>query len=164
MRCSLRGHCSQCSQVASRRVQEAAAEAGPPLSGVRRGAGAVSWSAAGDQGVALQHNTGDTRYIYTLYPSSHLIHCLDILTPIAVSSLCPSPSPCISAGPCPQLAATFPTASAAATPLSSLSLSSSSGRLQSHLTHVSALLSSQGGHWTLDTGHPCTPFPCTLTL
>ena len=53
--------------------QEAAVEAGPPLSGVRRGAGAVSWSAAGDQGVALQHNTGNTRYIYTLYPSSLIL-------------------------------------------------------------------------------------------
>ena len=71
--CVVTVHCSQCSQVASRRGQEAAVEAGPPLSGVRRGAGAVSWSAAGDQGVALQHNTGDTRYIYTLYPSSLIL-------------------------------------------------------------------------------------------
>ena len=148
MRCSLRGHCSLFTVFTGgeEEGQEAAVEAGPPLSGVRRGAGAVSWSAAGDQGVALQHNTGNTRYIYTLYPSSHLIHCLDILTPIAVSSLCPSPSPCISAGPCPQLAATFPTASAAATPLSSLSLSSSSGRLQSHPCVGSPVLA----RWTLD--------------
>ena len=32
--------------------------------GARQGEAA----AAGDQGVALQHNTGNTRYIYTLYP------------------------------------------------------------------------------------------------
>ena len=63
-------------------------------------------------GVALQHNTGNTRYIYTLYLSSHLIHCLDILTTIYhcifTLPMLPTTVPVYKCGPVSSARGNFP--------------------------------------------------------
>ena len=63
-------------------------------------------------GVALQHNTGNSRYIYTLYLSSHLIHCLDILTTIYhcifTMPMLPTTVPVYKCGPVSSARGNFP--------------------------------------------------------
>ena len=114
-------------------------------------------------GVALQHNTGNTRYIYTLYLSSHPIHCLDILTTIYhcifTMPMLPTTVPVYKCGPVSSARGNFPHCLRSRYPLSSLSLSSSSGRLQSHPSVGSPVLA----RWALATGHPCRQ-PSTPSL
>ena len=105
-------------------------------------------------GVALQHNTGNTRYIYTLYLSSHLIHCLDILTTIYhcifTLPMLPTTVPGYKCGPVSSARGNFPHCLRSRYP-TILTIAVLPPLGGSSLTHLSALLSSPGGHWPPDT-------------
>ena len=151
--------------MARRRGQEAAAEAGRPLSGVRRGAGAVSWSAAGDQGSHFSTT------LATLDISTHctyLIHCLDILTTIYhcifTMPMLPTTVPVYKCGPVSSARGNFPHCLRSRYPtILTIAVLLLWAAPVSPICRLSCPRQVGTGHRTpLQT--TLHPFPCTLTL